>query len=131
MGLLGWVVGAGVAGTIIKGVAYYNSEEAKQERRRNTPCDFVDGISEEEFAMLVCKEKQRIKRLSEITVNGPVIYGTVQSQSGISEWGFKLDFNDYGHITGRYWMSSDNEDSKIPERVGNLISEAVQNYLSD
>ncbi len=64
-------------------------------------------------------------------LDGPVVYGVVQSQSGISEWNFKLDFNDYGHITGTYWLSSDNDDSNIPERFGDLIRSAINNYSSE
>lgn len=135
MSFLGWVFGAGVAGYIIK-KARQNAREAaeeraEQERRRNTPCRFVDGFSEYEFEQMVKKAGRSIRRLSEISVDGPVVYGVVQSQSGISEWNFKLDFNDYGHITGTYWLSSDNDDSNIPERFGELIKSAINDYSSE
>ncbi len=135
MGILGWIVGAGVAGHIIK-KACQNAQEAaeeraEQERRRNTLCRFVDGFSEEEFVQMVKRAGKNIRRLSEISVDGPIVYGVVQSQSGISEWNFKLDFNDYGHITGKYWLSSDNDDSNIPERFGDLIRSAINNFSSE
>lgn len=135
MGFLGWVIGAGVAGHVIKKVRQNAreaaEERAEQERRRNTPCRFVDGFSEYEFEQMVKKAGKNIRRLSEISVDGPIVYGVVQSQSGISEWNFKLDFNDYGHITGTYWLSSDNDDSNIPERFGDLIQSAINNYSSE
>lgn len=49
----------------------------------------------------------------------------VLSQSGISEWEFELDFNDYGKITGSYWIYSDNYDSMIPKALGNSIQEEI------
>ena len=52
------------------------------------------------------------------------------SQSGISEWDFELDFNDYGKITGTYWISSDNYDSMIPETLGNLIQKAISDVYN-
>lgn len=128
MGILGWIVGVGVVGHVIKKV---HKERAEQERRRNTPCRFVDGFSEYEFKQIVKKAGKNIRRLSEVSVDGPVVYGVVQSQSGISEWNFKLDFNDYGHITGTYWLSSDNDDSNIPERLGDLIRSAIHSHSSE
>lgn len=128
MGILGWIVGIGVAGHVINKICQNAQEE---ERRRNTPCRFVDGFSKEEFERMVKQAGKNIKRLSEISVDGPIVYGVVQSQSGISEWNFKLDFNDYGHITGNYWLSSDNNDSNIPKRFGDLIRSAINNFSSE
>lgn len=53
----------------------------------------------------------------------------VQSQSGISEWEFWVDFNDYGHITGRFWWHTDNSDSNIPEKFGDIISSFINDIL--
>lgn len=88
---------------------------------------FDGGLSKSEFEALAYKASKNIKRLS-ISVVGPIIYGTVKSQSGISEWHFKLDFNDYGHITGKYWASSDNGDSAIPKRLGDVLAALIRNY---
>ncbi len=63
--------------------------------------------------------------------DGPVVYGIVESQSGLSEWSFTIDFNDYGHITGEYWITTDNDDSIIPERVAGRIREAILNIKID
>lgn len=132
MGILGWVLAAGVAGFVIKKIrqnAIRSAEyRAEQEKRRNTPCRFVDGFSASEFEQMANLAGRSIRRLSKVTVDGPVVYGVVHSQSGISEWNFKLDFNDYGHITGAYWLSSDNDDSSIPERFAELIQSAIKNY---
>lgn len=103
-----------------------------QERiRKNIPCNFSDGISKEQFEIIAKRAGKHIRRLTDLTVDGPVVSGTVQTNSGISEWYFKADFNDYGHITGIYWLSSDNDDSDIPKRVADNISAVIQSFLKE
>lgn len=136
MGVLAWVIGIGVAGKIIGSMnknARIEAQRAKEkreeeERRKNTQCLFLDGISQKEFEVIVAHIARKIRRITDISTEGPVVYGTVQSQSGISEWDFKIDFNDYGHLTGDYWVSSDNDDSSIPWNLAKMIKEAIQNY---
>lgn len=125
MGALGWIIGAGVLGKLIKDVRKSAVEEIK---RKNTTCNFNDGISEEEFKTIVKIATKNIKRLSKLSTSGPVVYGTVRSQSGISEWCFNIDYNDYGHITGRYWLSSDNHNSNIPDYVADNICKGIKNH---
>lgn len=131
MGVLGWIIGAGiVSGLIHKSNEKARKEAEEQEKRRNTPCRFLDGFSESDFNVMAVRASKRIKRLS-VSVEGPVIYGTVQSQSGISKWHFKVDFNDYGHVTGRYWLKSDNSDSKIPEHYADSVVSLIRDYDPD
>ena len=96
-------------------------KQAEEIRRKNTQCTFEDGISSEEFEAIIRKAAKPIRRLKKIYINEAVVYGTVLTQSGISTWSFQLDFNDYGHITGNYWMTSENDDSSIPERLALTI----------
>lgn len=103
---------------------------AEQEQRMNTPCYFNDGISENEFKEMAVQARKRIKRAFDVSVNGPVVNGTVQSISGISEWCFTVDFNDYGHITGKYWLNSENEDSKLPKRFAEIMRTEIMAYGS-
>ena len=135
MGFWGWAIAIGIAGHLIN-KANQNSieaaeEKAEQERRKKTPCRFIDGFSEDEFEQMVRKASKRIRRISEVSVDGPFIHCAVQSQTGISEWEFELDFNDYGHITGTFWCSSDNSDSNIPNRLGELIRDEINKCLSE
>jgi len=46
----------------------------------------------------------------------------------LSEWNFKVDFNDYGHLTGQYWLTSDNDDSNIPSHVADNISSMIREF---
>lgn len=94
-------------------------------RRRETPCYFEDGITEEEFEKMALRIAKRIKRIKAIRVFGPVIIGTAWTQSGISTWNFRIDFNDFGHITGKYWISSGNKESNIPRSFAEQMREQL------
>jgi len=87
---------------------------------------FLDGLSQSDFETIIYNTARKIKRIMSISINGPVISGRVQSQSGISVWSFTIDFNDYGHTTGRYWVTSSNSDSTIPTTLAERISCAIK-----
>lgn len=117
-------VGAGAA-LLFKVSAEEKEKKAEEERRKNTPCTFENGVTQEEFNIIVQKACKSVKRVSGFTVEGPVIQGVVRSQSGISEWTFTIDFNDYGNITGKYWITNENADSKIPSIISERIKESI------
>lgn len=124
-GLFGWGIHAA------RKDSQKNAEiKAEEARRRNTPCHFIDGISQDEFAQIARKAAKRIKRVISIDINGPFITGIACSQSGITTWSFTLDFNDYGHITGSYWHTAENVSSNIPNALGNSIQSAINAALS-
>lgn len=120
------LVGLGVS-KLIK-----NNVEAREEeqRRRNSPCHFNDGISENDFRDIAMKAKKKIRRIKEYSVDGPIVRGTVRSNSGISSWDFRIDFNDYGHITGKYWLTSENYDSGIPTAIADNICVGIREFLN-
>ena len=107
-----------------------SQREELEKRRRNTPCYFNNGITQNEFNDIVQSTKKHIKRLISLTTEGPIVYGKVRSQSGISIWKFTLDFNDFGEITGAYWKTSENYDSDIPQLIGDSIQGAIQDLLT-
>ena len=115
-----------VGGGLLKMRNNAAEERQKEKRRKETPCNFDEGITEKEFAQIAKAEVRKIKRLKNIYVRGPVVYGTVVAQSGISDWTFVIDFNDYGKVTGKYWILSENQDSNIPQRVAQNISDAIK-----
>lgn len=122
LGILGAIVGIGLVVLLARGLGKEEREaRAREEKRKNTPCKFNDGVSQAEFTEIVKMSGERIKRLTSLISHGPIVYGMVESQSGLSEWSFEIDFNDYGHIAGEYWITADNDDLKIPERVADCI----------
>lgn len=100
-------------------------DNAEQERRRNTPFTFPLCMSEEDFRTTAIQIGKKIKRV-EISTSGPVIHGVVTTQSGLNTWKFTVDFNDYGSLTGKYWLNSENSDSSIPQTVANRMVEAIR-----
>lgn len=122
------ILGVAALGTGLLVLRNKNKEALEEEeRRKNTVCKFDDEkLSQKEFENFIIQNCKRIKRINNITVNGPIINGTVRSQSGISSWEFTIDFNDYGKITGRYWIFSNNKDSVIPTAIANMVKEHIE-----
>ena len=114
------------------GAAFASSarERRETEKRRSFPCQFNEGVDRDAFENSAYKAGRMIKRVINISVDGPMVYGTVRSQSGISTWDFSLDFNDYGHITGNYWSWSENNDSDIPNRVASIMNQYMKEYAA-
>lgn len=112
--------------------SFLGSFFSKFQDKREAPCLFEDGISQSEFVKIVESEASYIshKRLRDVTVSWSTVYGTVRSQSGLSDWSFSLDFNDFGHLTGRFWSHSDNADSILPNSLGKRISYEIQKRCS-
>lgn len=100
-------------------------EKSNRVRIENT-CDFKDGITEEEFTYFASLAAKQIEeREVEIKVDGSVVSGVVRSLKGSTVWLFKVDFNDYGHITGKYWITSENNDSQVPYRIASEIEKQI------
>lgn len=112
----------------------HQAEEARrlalEKKRKNTPCYFNDGISSAEFFDLATQNARKIKQIKNISVNGACIDCTVASQTGYSDWIFHLDFNDWGHITGTCWTSSENSDSNIPDYYEKMMTSAIHQLLT-
>lgn len=100
-------------------------------KRKSTPCKFRDGITYEDFSEIAHKAGKRIKRIKEVTISDVVIYCTVESQTGYSNWDFRVDFNDWGHLTGTYWKRTENYDSNIPKHFGDMVSGDIHQMLRE
>ena len=128
MGFLTTALLVGLAGA---GVVMLVKDSIKELDRKGTPCNFDNGISKDEFNEIVEKELKAIKRINDFSINDTVIRARVRSQSGISEWRFTVDFNDYGKITGNYWLNSKNNDSQIPKSVAENIKKSIISVLNN
>ena len=106
-----------------KAEAERRAEETR--KRRSIPCLFTKELSEDRFKQIVYQSAKQIKRIKMVYIDGPYVRCIVQSQSGISDWEFNLDFNDYGRITGTCWRRQENQDSKIPLRLVQIIQNAI------
>ncbi len=106
-----------------------NRREEEDRKRRSIICKYDKIITRNVFEDIAFKCAKRIKRISDIKIGNGTVKATVSSQSGISEWEFVLDFNDYGKFTGSYWLERENFDSEIPERLGSMIQDATDEYI--
>lgn len=111
--------------TIGVGTILWCKDSIEEMKRKNTPCNFDNGISQSDFNDIVKIACQSIERVIDYSVNNTKIRGKVRSNSGITDWHFTIDFNDYGNITGRYWLESKNNDSKIPEVIAERIKSDI------
>ena len=105
---------------------------ATEKCRKNTPFCYPDYLSQEQLEEIArVSIKPMRKKFSSFGVIDGKFYGTVVSQSGISEWDFVVDFNDFGKLTGEYWLQSENNDSAIPRRVAETIRYAICEILAE
>lgn len=96
--------------------------------RKNTPCRFDEQLSFEDFQSLAIEVAKPIKRLF-VTIDRHFVCGEVRTVSGVNSWTFKLDFNDFGKVTGNYWFAyQENTDSTIPSSYAKQLSAAIENF---
>lgn len=88
-------------------------------------------ISEQEFRSIVFATAKKIKRIKRTTIVGARVICLVDAQSNISRWEFELDFRHRNTITGRYTIETENDDSFIPESLGDRIQEKIEEYLEN
>lgn len=94
-------------------------------RRRNSPLCFDEGVTQTDFVEIAREAAKRTPRVEDVVTTGMTVILNVRSNSGLSTWKAEIDFNDYGHLTGAYWLNSENSDSLIPKH----FAEAVQAQL--
>ena len=99
--------------------------------RRQMPCLFIGEPSVMIFEKLASDVANQFYRIKNISVRNAMVYVTVESKTGLSDWNFNVDFNNWGHIDGTYWVRSENDDSSIPEYYGKTLSSKICNYLDN
>lgn len=137
MGAWEKVLSLGGAALVLYGISAIKKDnkeralKAEEEKKRvNSSFRYPVEIPADKFDEIVRQSIKPIKKkIRAISVNKGVVRGTVISQSGLSEWDFTLDFNDYGKLTGRFWLRSENSDSHLPERLGTAIQMQVERLL--
>ena len=125
-GALSLLIGASLVGAIAKIAmdAFDDSEEEKL--RKNTSFEFPDEMPEAKFQAIAMKTGRGYRQIAEIHTEGPVVCGEVLA--GSSFWNFEIDFNDYGKLTGRYWVTSEDSFSDLPDKIAERISAEIQGF---
>ena len=122
MGFLDKLIAAG--GVVALGVAARNALETR--RRRACPLHFDEGLSRFEFIELARAIAKRAPRVKYVVVSDMTVTLHVGSISGLSTWKAEVDFNDYGHLTGTYWLNAENTDSLVPEHFANAMKAQIR-----
>ncbi len=107
--------------------AQRRAEEEK--RRKNSPLVFDPRLGYQDFQGLVREVARSTPRLVDVRINGLVVSLDVRSNSGLTTWSAWIDFNDYGHLTGRYWLTTDNTQSPIPKFFADAVRAEIQKRL--
>ena len=129
MGLLDKVLtGASIVALGIRAVATY-SESQETKRRKSSPLSYSDDLTQSDFAEVARDVAKRTPRVDVVVVKGVTVTLRVQSNSGLSSWTAEVDFNDYGRLTGAYWLKADT-DSLVPEHFAKAVQKQVVERLS-
>ena len=121
------VGGVALAGVLMKS-AYQEAQETR--RRRESPLSFDDGVSRHDFAEIVRAAAQSTARVKSWDLSGMVATIHVRSNSGLTTWSAEVDFNDYGRLTGAYWLKSENSDSIIPEHFAKVVQAQIKQRVA-
>ena len=121
---------------IILEVHSWNSQERlekkqDEELRQSLSIQFPEFLNQEEFNRIIHEESVKIIRIKEVEISQALINFEVYSNSRISTWCFTLDYNDYGILTGKVRISSENTDSSMPKNVSLRISERLNDILKN
>jgi hypothetical protein len=125
MGLLDkLLIGGGVAVAGIQAIAAY-SEAQETKRRKSCPLSFNDGLTQSDFVEIARDVAKGTTRVGHVAVTGVTVTLHVRSNSGLSTWTAEVDFNDYGRVTGAYWLKTDT-DSIVPKHFAEAVKKRIE-----
>ena len=100
-----------------------------EKKRRDTPCFYMDGISYQKFEEMALQVSRQFPRIVRCRIRRGAVLCTVSSASGNSRWGFAVDYNDWGHITGVSRIRSGNPDSLLPASFEEQMTGCIRQAL--
>ncbi|GAA3033542.1 hypothetical protein [Microbacterium dextranolyticum] len=101
------------------GAAVKSAKETAQ--RRATPVEWDPRFSREAFQDFINKTTQRLPRVYASHADGLIVTIHVKSNTGLTSWKAEVDFCDYGRLTGKYWITSENTQSPIPQALADAV----------
>lgn len=131
MGIVGTLVGFAIVGTAIRR-GFKSSKlpvDDEIDIRRYTTCDFDNGVTESTFDDIISEIVPKLPRYVSHTRNGAIVRVVFKSRSGLSQWSARIGFAEYGKLTSHYWIESNNDDSILPEALGDRVAERLEPLL--
>lgn len=126
VGFLDKLLVGGVAALIGGGVVRSYRSVQETIRRKSTPMTFDGHLTQHDFVMISTRVAEATPRVFRSTTTGVTVLIKVRSNSGLSTWTAEIDFNDYGRLTGNYWIQSSNTQSPIPEVFARAVQEEIR-----
>lgn len=130
MGFLDKLLIGGAAALVGAGLRSQWRDMQETQRRKSSPLHFDDGLTARGFAELAEEVARRTTRVVRADVKGMTVDLLVRSNSGLTTWEAQVDFNDYGRLTGRYWLKSGNDQSPIPKFYADRLREELARRIS-
>lgn len=131
MGILDKALFGGAAALIGVAVRSIYREAQETKRRKSSPLNFDNRLSQQDFIDISCSVASRIRRVVEVKTTGMTVVLEVRSNSGLTTWKADVDFNDYGRLTGNYWLSSENDQSPIPEYFAKELQREIEARVAE
>lgn len=108
----------------------FKRQAEEEQRRKNSPLVLDPRLGYQDFQDLVGEIAKTTPRVVGVRISGLVVFLEVRSNSGLTTWSATIDFNDYGHLTGRYWLTTENTQSPIPNVFADSVKVEIQKRVA-
>lgn len=123
------LMGAGAVALAAFGVGFAVKSAKETAKRRATPVEWDPRFPRETFHDVVNRTAEKLPRVYASHVDGLIVTIHVKSNTGLTSWKADVDFCDYGRLTGKYWITSENTQSPIPKALADAIVAEVHARL--
>lgn len=93
------------------------------------PCVFPYYFPKEAFDKICYKVAKTFPPIINVKIYDACVICTVRSRSGITDWEFEYDFNDFGKFSKSYNHFSENKDSIIPNEFFKRLTSEIDTYI--
>ena len=115
------LAGVGAVALAAFGIGAAVKSAKETAKRRGTPVEWDPRFPREAFEEVVTKATHKLPRVYASHTDGLIVTIHVKSNTGLTSWKAEVDFCDYGRLTGKYWISSENTQSPIPQALADAI----------
>lgn len=119
------------AGVVAVGALLRSGEKSPDvEQHRRMPPRFDHLMTQADFVRSAHEAGRITPRIADVEVDGMTVTVSVHSISKLSVWSAEVDFNDFGRLTGRFWLDTENEDSFVPTAYAREMQRRIRSVIS-
>lgn len=119
----------GVAALFTAGIVTAYRANKETVRRRSSPIEWDPRFPKEDFEAVCSEVGRKLPRVYATSVDGLRVTLFVKSNTGLTTWKAAVDMNDYGRLSGKYWIESENKQSPIPAAFADAVEAEVRTRL--